>query len=217
MLHFNNLDYCAVPALPADFKAPLWLKVELGILAGRLYFEFEEYQAIKDFLGITDCEDIEKAVEVKTASDGLTPEDWVEASTPPPTKTNQKPLFTSRPVSFMNEYLAIVRKDSDVTATPMGYLLSQKPLTSNHSFFAERKVEDVRKKIATMRQEAVEEKKEEYLDEGDDFEVLETGPAGEEPIAVAGAEDGGGEDWYAQIAKAHGAHGGDGNQSSEHW
>jgi hypothetical protein len=53
MLHFNNLDYCAIPALPKELKAPMWLTVELGFLAGRLYFEFDEYEAIMALLGMS--------------------------------------------------------------------------------------------------------------------------------------------------------------------
>ena len=45
MLHFNDPTYQAIPPLPDGWKAPTWLTIELGILGGRLYFEFEEYAA----------------------------------------------------------------------------------------------------------------------------------------------------------------------------
>jgi hypothetical protein len=54
MLHFNDLKYYSVPPLPADWQAPTWLKIELGIFAGRLYFEYDEYPALYSFLGIVD-------------------------------------------------------------------------------------------------------------------------------------------------------------------
>src|SRR5436190_13431489 len=50
MLHFNGLGYYAVPALPARWKPPTWLTIELGIFAGRLYFQFEEYCDICKYL-----------------------------------------------------------------------------------------------------------------------------------------------------------------------
>jgi hypothetical protein len=39
MLHFNSLDYYAIPSLPKGWKAPGWLMIELGIFAGRLCFQ----------------------------------------------------------------------------------------------------------------------------------------------------------------------------------
>jgi hypothetical protein len=52
MLQFNQLEYYATPPLPADFKAPIWLRVELGIFAGRLYMEWDEYYELLGYLGL---------------------------------------------------------------------------------------------------------------------------------------------------------------------
>jgi hypothetical protein len=52
MLPFNDLNYCAVPPLPTDFKAPSWLKIQLGIFAGRLYFGWDEYHPMLEYLGV---------------------------------------------------------------------------------------------------------------------------------------------------------------------
>jgi hypothetical protein len=38
MLQFNDLKYYATPTLPPDWSAPMWLKVAVGIFAGKLYF-----------------------------------------------------------------------------------------------------------------------------------------------------------------------------------
>jgi hypothetical protein len=46
MLHFNRLDYYALPSLPDGWNPPSWLPFEIGILGGRLYFEFSEYEDI---------------------------------------------------------------------------------------------------------------------------------------------------------------------------
>lgn len=51
MLHFNRLDYHAVPPLPPGFVAPVWLTVELGIFAGRLYLDWCEYYELLGYLG----------------------------------------------------------------------------------------------------------------------------------------------------------------------
>lgn len=51
MLHFNKLDYFAVPNLPPEWEAPTGLTVELGFFAGRLYFEYKEYGNISQYLG----------------------------------------------------------------------------------------------------------------------------------------------------------------------
>ncbi|KAA6409640.1 MAG: hypothetical protein FRX48_06252 [Lasallia pustulata] len=51
MLQFNGLDYYAIPNLPSGWEAPMWLMIELGILAGRLYFEFKEYNSLCQYLG----------------------------------------------------------------------------------------------------------------------------------------------------------------------
>ncbi|KAK5705789.1 hypothetical protein LTS12_028255, partial [Elasticomyces elasticus] len=46
MLHFNKLNFYATPSLPPGWKAPPWLSFELGILSGRLYFDFADYEFI---------------------------------------------------------------------------------------------------------------------------------------------------------------------------
>lgn len=49
---FNNLSFHAIPALPLNWVAPMWLRIELGIFAGRLYFSYDEYAHVLDFLGV---------------------------------------------------------------------------------------------------------------------------------------------------------------------
>lgn len=52
MLHFDNLTYHSTPPMPSGFRAPTWLKVQLGLLAGRLYFAWSEYKELRSFLGL---------------------------------------------------------------------------------------------------------------------------------------------------------------------
>jgi hypothetical protein len=58
MLHFNSLDYYAIPTLPANFKIPNWVKIELGIFAGRLYFDWDEHEEMLGYFGAqaVDCD-----------------------------------------------------------------------------------------------------------------------------------------------------------------
>ncbi|KAJ9255026.1 hypothetical protein DTO207G8_3210 [Paecilomyces variotii] len=48
MQHFNRLAYYSIPSLPVEWTPPPWLPVEIGILAGRLYFDFSEYTSLLD-------------------------------------------------------------------------------------------------------------------------------------------------------------------------
>ncbi|KAL2353074.1 hypothetical protein BJ546DRAFT_147139 [Cryomyces antarcticus] len=51
MLHFNSLTYYAMPTLQTGWKPPTRLTIELGIFAGRLYFDFDEYSDLCKYLG----------------------------------------------------------------------------------------------------------------------------------------------------------------------
>jgi hypothetical protein len=117
MLHFNNLMYYSLPRLPKSWKPPTWLTIELGIFAGRLYFEFGEYAALANYLGLADCGDVgNRATDaVSSGADGIEGEQG---------KVTKKQIrcFTKKPLSFLQEWLAIKRKGQDFAHTPMGYL-----------------------------------------------------------------------------------------------
>jgi hypothetical protein len=50
MVPFNELRYYSFPPIPAHTAFPTWLKVELGILAGRLYTDYEEWKLTDDYI-----------------------------------------------------------------------------------------------------------------------------------------------------------------------
>lgn len=50
MVPFNELRYYSFPPIPANTTFPAWLKVELGILAGRLYTDYEEWKLMDDYI-----------------------------------------------------------------------------------------------------------------------------------------------------------------------
>jgi hypothetical protein len=148
MLHFNDLTFCATPAFPKDFKAPTWLTVQLGFIAGRLYFEWEEYDEMRDFLGLTDDhlhdedDDLQLTAEDETnaevtnnridAGEGEREDigpDHIQKKEP-------KRVFTSKPRAFLHEWIAAKRKNQDWTHTAIGFLAQGKALTSSHPFFS---------------------------------------------------------------------------------
>ncbi|PYI00078.1 hypothetical protein BO71DRAFT_454866 [Aspergillus ellipticus CBS 707.79] len=50
MLHFNRLNYYTIPPLPVEWTPSPRLTLEIGIFAGRLYFEYAEYDFIREHL-----------------------------------------------------------------------------------------------------------------------------------------------------------------------
>lgn len=50
--HFNDFNFYSIPSLSASWEAPLWLKVEIGLFAGRLYFEYNEYALLCKYLAV---------------------------------------------------------------------------------------------------------------------------------------------------------------------
>ena len=136
MRHFNSLQYYALPSLPKDWVAPMWLSIELGIFAGRLYFDYSEYSSLLQFLGVQ--ENISEIAEEET--DNLCPRDNNIADTgekPAETDhTQEHRAIARKPLSFLQEWLAIRRKGQDFAQTPMGFICQGKPLAQTHPFFA---------------------------------------------------------------------------------
>jgi len=153
MLHFNNLTFYAIPTLPDEWKAPTWLTIELGIFAGRLYFEFEEYAGLRKYLGFVDADEgitakladltvdrrndtaslipsVDDIDEFATGEDGKKVADNVRRS--------RGQSFTAKPLTFLQEWLAIRRKGQDFVHTPMGHVCQGKALKASHPFFARR-------------------------------------------------------------------------------
>lgn len=124
MLHFNSLQYYSIPTLPSMFKAPIWLKIQLGIFAGRLYFGWDEYDPMLDYLGVGECK------ENQTAG-------WGAFAKQPLTfcKTTQLIEFDSLLTALVHDWLAVRRKGQDFEHTPMGAITTGKPLSSQHPFF----------------------------------------------------------------------------------
>jgi hypothetical protein len=129
MLHFNNLMYYSLPRLPKNWKPPAWLTIELGILAGRFYFEFAEYAALANYLGLVEM-DLGDFSSTTTNADGIKNEEG---------KGRATRSFTEKPLSFLQEWLAVRRKGQDFVHTPMGYVCQGGRLKPSHPFFVARK------------------------------------------------------------------------------
>jgi hypothetical protein len=166
MIRFNDLAFYALPELPPSWKAPEWLVLELGIFAGRLYFEWSEYEGICRALGVDhtafiweeneelEAPDQENTLDPDSVSNhGLkgtslemdgTAESMVandadaKCQNEAPAKHFEAPRpksFTSKPLSFMAEWLSMRRKGADFAHSPMGLISQGKPLHAGHSFF----------------------------------------------------------------------------------
>ncbi|KAI1495818.1 hypothetical protein F5X99DRAFT_422623 [Biscogniauxia marginata] len=114
MLAFNNFDYYSLPQLPTNHAFPEWFRVELGILAGRLYIDFAEWDSIASFLR-----------PAPTATD-VSP----ERNTKPETST----CFSRDASAFVMEWLTLRRRNQDILHTPMGYLCTGRTLEEGHPF-----------------------------------------------------------------------------------
>lgn len=117
MTHFDKLTYYTIPKVPVGWSSPTWLRIELGIFAGRLYFDFEDYAPLCDYLGLE-------------ISDGS-----VDLDQGAKANDLQGNRFADKPADFLREWLAARRKGQDFTHTPMGYLCNGRQLTADHPFF----------------------------------------------------------------------------------
>ena len=132
MLQFNDLTYFGIPTLPSDWKAPEWLRIELGLFSGRLYFDWSEYSGLCRFLGVDEaCPSLESLDDpnLEMAFDGeVAPETAVKPKAP-------RRSFAAKPLTFLQEWLAVRRGGQDFDHTPMGFLTQGKPLEAGHPFF----------------------------------------------------------------------------------
>ncbi|KAF2135526.1 uncharacterized protein K452DRAFT_303485 [Aplosporella prunicola CBS 121167] len=144
MLHFNDLKFYATPPLPTNWQCPEWLRVELGIFAGRLYYEFHEHEALVKFLG---CGKDDKEVSMNGTNDTSGTVDGEEISQIAAQSDahgghGSPQSFTEKPLTFLQEWLAVRRKGQDFTHTPMGHVCQGKSLVASHPFFSQARPEE---------------------------------------------------------------------------
>lgn len=138
MLHFNKLNYYSIPPLPDNWKPPAWLTIELGIIAGRVYFDFDEYEELSNYLGIVDESGrlVDAIDESKTAitPSSSTINDATHERDDGGFQRNKR--FTENPPAFLMEWLTIRRKGQEFTNTPMSYACHGKPMNEDRFFFS---------------------------------------------------------------------------------
>lgn len=175
--NFGNLDFHSTPPMPTGFKAPTWLTVQLGLIAGRLYFEWHEYQELRGFLGLTDDDliDGDEAVEMDDTSSeeefAITGDDDVEKDDTDVSESTNKIersagkrivsggaksgtekdkvyKFTAKPRAFLLEWTAMRRKQQDIAHSPVGFVALGKALEETHSFFTKHNDSEAVQKMA---------------------------------------------------------------------
>ncbi|KAK7426297.1 hypothetical protein QQZ08_007198 [Neonectria magnoliae] len=135
MLQFNDLNYYSIPPLPRDWTAPEWLRVELGIFAGRLYFEWGEYESMCKLLGISDGVADNEDFDASMTMDGAGDEAEVDQELAVATEDEVK--FSTKPLTFIQEWLAVRRRGQDFAHSPMGFISQGKSLQAEHPFFSQ--------------------------------------------------------------------------------
>ncbi|KAI1385347.1 uncharacterized protein F4822DRAFT_445312 [Hypoxylon trugodes] len=190
MLHFNNLRFYSMPPLPDEWQPAEWFTTELGLFAGRLYFEWSEYDSICRILGIDSSA---LGVEEFDSSEAETNEQYTESVTGGRAdatldrangvqdahnnrvggarRPSQKFCgLTPKPYTFVQEYLAVRRRGQDFTHTPMGFICSGKPLSQDSAFFrrieASRRVQGLMPTGAVHTDNVEDEAPEEMMDLG---------------------------------------------------
>ncbi|KAH7268297.1 hypothetical protein B0J15DRAFT_533760 [Fusarium solani] len=104
---FNTLQYLTIPA--DQDPLPAWASIEVGIIAGRLYFDYREYESLLAWLGIGEVSDSKDAV--------------------------RRGLWIDHPLKFLLEWLTYRRQTADILHTPMGYVCQGRALQATHAFF----------------------------------------------------------------------------------
>ena len=187
MLHFGDLKYYAIPSLPNNWHAPMWLRIELGIYAGRLYFDFTEYDDILRYLGVMDTASAEEervdGLGYQNHGAGDESEEKVgfycnlkESTTQVEGMTDVSKTFTRKPFSFLQEWLDIRRKGQDFAHTPMGHICQGKPLLASHPFFTKPDEEGAERPVHMPKiQEGASEELNVENDVGDYYDAEEFG------------------------------------------
>ncbi|KAI0895087.1 hypothetical protein F4806DRAFT_90268 [Annulohypoxylon nitens] len=183
MMHFNRLSFYTMPPVFGDWQPPEWLTSELGFFAGRLYFDWSEYNSICNMLGIdlttTGMEEIDSSdmdttdqqtASAEASSDPEKPKDVIPNHRKGTQASGQRPRgLTSKPYTFTQEYLAVRRRGQDFTHTPMGFLCNGKPLSEDSPFF--RRADSIRRRkglvpVGRTQADNDEETGEEMMDLG---------------------------------------------------
>ncbi|KAI0878565.1 hypothetical protein GGS24DRAFT_517708 [Hypoxylon argillaceum] len=112
MVQFNSLEFYSFPELAKDQIIPDRIRIELGILSGRLYVDKSEWKIVENYVRGSETDTAEN-------SDKIAPD----------------------PAAFLLEWLAVRRKTADVMQTPMGYICTGREIEGSGSSEEENKAE----------------------------------------------------------------------------
>ncbi|KAF5598639.1 hypothetical protein FPCIR_2936 [Fusarium pseudocircinatum] len=122
LLEVGTLAYYPVPTPKKEFVIPSWLSIEIGIMAGRLYLPYDQYTQLRS------CLEVDEMAEPSVMKDNI--------------HRSRKHILPNFGVlspqslsKFLNEWISWRSRSSDITHTPMGYLLQNRDLPTNHPFF----------------------------------------------------------------------------------
>lgn len=120
MLPFDTLRLYTVPRLPTDWRAPTWLVRDLGIFAGRLYFDFDDQShAVYQALGLPPPASKTEDLRVELTEMDL----WHKLPFGDGQQVTTQEPFSKNPLLFMQEWLAIRRKGQDFSQSMIGDLI----------------------------------------------------------------------------------------------
>ncbi|CAF9942696.1 MAG: hypothetical protein ALECFALPRED_009917 [Alectoria fallacina] len=120
MVAFDTLKLYSVPSLPANWRAPTWLVRDLGIFAGRLYFDFDDQsRAVYQALGLPPPASTTADLEIELTEMDL----WSELPFGDARSETKQEPFSTNPLLFMQEWLAIRRKGQDFSQSMVGELI----------------------------------------------------------------------------------------------
>ncbi|KAI0192647.1 hypothetical protein EV127DRAFT_362474 [Xylaria flabelliformis] len=104
MLHFNRLEFYSFPELPKNHSIPERIKIELGILSGRLYVDRSEWEGLAKYVRRSET-----------------------------TETEDSDKIAVDPAAFILEWLTVRRKTVDVLHTHMGYICTGREMENTDS------------------------------------------------------------------------------------
>ena len=146
MIVFDTFKFYSIPQLPDSWHPPTWLLRDLGLFAGRLYFDFDkQYSAVCEALGLPPTE--ATVTPIQSAAAMMEEALWRELPFPFADKEEEvvvKPEpFSNKPLLFMQEWLSIRRKGQDYSSTMMGELCRGRSLARQDWEKRERESEGV--------------------------------------------------------------------------
>ncbi|POS86765.1 hypothetical protein EPUL_003186 [Erysiphe pulchra] len=125
MLIFNDFTHYSLPPLSSSWCAPFWLRIEVGILTGRLYFDYSEYPKILETIGV-------KELDGKIIENSYKQCECPQNSSTGFLKVEKaKKGFTSKPLCFLQEWIALRTQGQDFNYTPMGLICQGRPVKAN--------------------------------------------------------------------------------------